>query len=341
MIVSLITLTVSFLVTYFITPLFINYFNSIGLVNSDVHKKTKTIVANSGGIPVISGIVMGLFTYIALKTFIYKDATSLIELFSAITSILIITFSGFLDDLNSKPQKYEGFTYKSGLKQWQKPLFTLPAVIPLMVINAGETTMSLPLLGLVNFGLLYPLVLIPLGIVGCANMVNLLGGFNGSEAGMGIIYTLSLGLYALYAHQNIAAIILLSTTVSLIAFLNFNFAPARILSGDSLTYALGGIVAVCAILGNMEKFALVTMSLFIIEWILKLRSLHDLKHFATSLGHLDKKTMLITSKYDKVYSLTHIAMGKNGSTEKVIAVKLVALQILVAVIPWILFVKIV
>lgn len=337
MIVSLITLSVSFLTTYFATPSFINFFRSIGVETNDVHKKKVTKVSSSGGICVISGVISGLFVYIALKTFLYSDSTGMIELFSAITSILIITLSGFFDDLSSKPHKYEGFVYKTGLKQWQKPLFTLPAVIPLMVINAGTTTMSIPLIGIVNFGILYPLLLVPVAIVGCANMVNLLGGFNGLESGMGVIYSFSLGLYALYLNQSIPAIILLSTSVALLGFLNFNFVPAKILPGDSLTYALGGIVAVCTVLANMEKFALVTMSLFIIEWLLKLRSLYDLKRFATSLGVLNKKTGVIKPKYKKIYSLTHFAMGREGSSEKAVVMKLVGLQLIVALIPWILF----
>jgi UDP-N-acetylglucosamine--dolichyl-phosphate N-acetylglucosaminephosphotransferase len=336
-IVSLITLTVSFLVTYFLTPSLIRFFKYIGVSTNDLHKKKKKLVASSGGMSVVSGIIAGLFVYIALKTFIYNDSTSVIELFSAITSILIITLSGFLDDLSSKPHTYEGFTYKTGLKQWQKPLFTLPAVIPLMVINAGTTTMSLPIIGTINMGLLYPLLIVPIAIVGCANMVNLLGGFNGAEAGMGVIYTFSLGLYCLYIGQNVPAIILLSTTAALIAFLFFNFVPAKILPGDSLTYSLGGIIAVCTILANIEKFALVTMSLFIIEWILKLKSLYELKHFAVSLGKYNKKTGKIKSKYKKTYSLTHLVMGKKGATEKQIVTRLVGLQLLIAVIPWLLF----
>lgn len=338
MIVSIITLSVSFLVTYFFTPSFIRFMRYIGVTTNDVHKKKLTTVSSSGGISVISGIISGLFTYIALKTFVYNDSTGVIELFSAITSILIITLSGFFDDLSSKPQKYEGFTYKTGLKQWQKPLFTLPAVIPLMVINAGTTTMSIPIIGVVNFGLLYPLLIVPVAIVGCANMVNLLGGFNGVEAGMGVIYTFSLGLYALYLGQSIPGIILLSTCAALIAFLMFNFVPARLLPGDSLTYALGGIVAVCTVLANMEKFALVTMCLFIIEWVLKLRSLFELKRFATSLGVLDKKTNLVRPKYKKIYSLTHFAMGSNGTSEKGVVMKLVGMQLITAVLPWLLFV---
>jgi UDP-N-acetylglucosamine--dolichyl-phosphate N-acetylglucosaminephosphotransferase len=213
----------------------------------------------------------------------------------------------------------------------------LPAVIPLMVINAGVTSMNIPLFGVIEFGLFYPLLLVPIGIIGCANMVNLLGGFNGLESSLGIIYTLSLGLFSFYVGETISGIILLSTTASLLAFLIFNYYPAKIFPGDSLTYLLGGIVAVCTILANMEKFALITMSLFIIEGVLKARSLINIKKFASSLGVLDKKTGLLKSKYDKIYSLTHLAMGKNGSTEQQVVIKLTILQIIIAIIPWLLY----
>lgn len=328
------TLIISFLTTYFLTPGFAKFFEQISVRTRDVHKRSKSLLPSSGGVCVISGIITGLFFYIAVKTFIYKETTGFIELFSAITSIFIITLSGFFDDLNSKLHEYEGFKYKKGLKQWQKPLFTIPAVIPLMVINAGTTTMSVPFFGVVDFGLLYPLLIVPVAIVGCSNMVNLLGGFNGLESSLGVIYTFSLGLYALFLNQLIPAVILLSTTVALISFLNYNFVPARILPGDSLTYALGAIVAVCSVLANMEKFALMTMSLFLVEGLLKFKSLFELGKFATSLGELDLRSGKLKPKYDKVYSLTHFAMGRKGSSERVIIAKLVALQMLVSVSAW-------
>jgi len=332
-----ITLIFSFFVTYFATPTFIKFFKEIGTESNDVHKQKKTLIPMGGGICAISGVLSGIFLYIALNTFILKNSTGFIELFSAVASILLITISGFFDDLASKQVKYEGFTYKKGLKQWQKPLLTLPAVIPLMVINAGVTSMSIPIFGVIDFGLIYPLLIVPIGIIGCANMVNLLGGFNGLEATLGVIYTLSLGLFSFYIGETISGVILLSTTASLLAFLIFNYYPAKVFPGDSLTYLLGGIVAVCAILANMEKFALMTMSLFLLEGLLKARSLIDLKKFASSLGIYDKNTGLIKPKYNKIYSLTHLAMGKNGSTEQQVVIKLAILQTIIALIPWILY----
>jgi hypothetical protein len=87
----------------------------------------------------------------------------------------------------------------------------------------------------------------------------------------------------------------------------------------------------------MEKFALITMSLFLLEGLLKARSFFDLKKFASSLGILDKKTGLLKPKYEKIYSLTHLAMGKKGSTEPQVVIKLAIAQTIAAIIPWILY----
>ncbi len=337
LLVSLITLFAGFFTTYFITPTFISFLKNIGVLSTDVHKSKKPLIPISGGLCVVTGLLAGLFVYIGINTFVYNRTAELTDLFAALTSILIITFTGFLDDLNCKLEEHEGFKYKKGLKQWQKPLLTLPAAIPLMAISAGTTTMSIPFLGPVNFGILYPLFIVPAAIVGAANMVNLLGGFNGIEAGMGIIYTFSLGMYSLYINESISAILFLTSSVCLAAFFMFNMVPAKILSGDSLTYLLGGVVAVGTIIGNIEKFALFTMVLFIFEGILKFKSYFEMGKFATSLGELGKKGLL-KPKYDKVYSLTHLAMSEDGSTEKEVVIKLVLAQVVVSIIPWILFV---
>ncbi|MEM5801764.1 MAG: hypothetical protein QXQ18_00005, partial [Candidatus Aenigmatarchaeota archaeon] len=280
---------ISFIATFFITPYAIRYFRFIGLVTTDVHKKNKPLIPYSAGVPLVIGVAFGLFFYIFIQVFVYNNYKDLLYIFASLTSILLIMFSGFIDDLNSKQVKMRGYIEgKRGLKNWQKPLLTLPAAIPLMVIMAGDTTMSLPFIGSINFGLFYPLLIIPIGIVGAANMVNMLGGYNFLEVGMALVYTLSLGLYA-YLHENlIASILFFSTFGSLLGLAKYNFYPAKILAGDSLTYALGATVGVGAIIGNMEKAAVITMLPFIIQGILKFYSRIKLGFFASDLGILQK-----------------------------------------------------
>src|SRR3990167_2559584 len=203
-ILPLISAIVSFLIVLYLTPWLIRYLRRIGLVVKDQNKKNTPLVPISGGISVMAGLFMGIMVFSFFQTFYFNYKESTIPLFAGLTTIIMITLVGFVDDLLIKSKEES-----SGLKQWQKPVLTLTAAVPLMVINAGVTAMWIPLIGRIELGLIYPLILIPIGVIGAANMVNLLAGINGLETGMGIIYTGMLGLYAFTNGREIAALIAL------------------------------------------------------------------------------------------------------------------------------------
>lgn len=335
MIEKIIPPLISAIVTFFITPYTIKYFRFIRLLTIDVHKKNRPLVPNSGGIPVAAGIIAGLLVYVFLSVFIYRQSSQLVGLFASMTSILIIMFPGFIDDLNTKQVKVLGYIEgKQGLKAWQKPLLTLPAAFPLMAIMAGTTTMTLPFIGAVNFGIFYPLIIVPIGVVGASNMVNMLGGYNFLEGGMGLIYTFSLGLFA-YLHGNlIASTIFFTTFGALCGIAKYNFYPAKILPGDSLTYTLGAVVAVGTIIGNMEKAAVITMLPFIIQGILKLYSRFKLGYFASDLGILQKNGSIKPKYGRRVYSWIHLITNLGKLTEKQIVITMMAIQGIFSLIPF-------
>ena len=313
----------SLLTSLFLTRNLIPFFQRNNIIALDLHKKDKPRIANSGGIPVSLSLMLGLMFFIAIQTFVFGITEQMIYLFASILTVILITIIGFFDDLNRNELVTGKRIIRMGLKQWKKPLLTIPAAIPLMVVSAGVTTMSLPLIGPVNFGIIYPLFLIPLGVVATANVINLLGGFNGSEAGMGIVYCLFLGLHALLNGEMISATIFLSTTGALIGFLIFNWYPAKILSGDSLTYCLGAVVASGVIVGNMERAGIIILMPFIIEFLLKLRS----KFKASCLGKLRKDGKLDSPYGNKIYSWTHIIMNLGKLTERKVTIILILIQI--------------
>jgi len=324
---------ISFIIVWFMTSWLIRYLNKIGLVVKDVNKADTPLVPSSGGLAVTAGVFAGLTGFIFFRTF-FPGSTgfvlnngSLLHFFAGITAILIIGFVGFIDDLVIDRNKHDR---SSGLRQWQKPLITLSAAVPLMVVSAGTTVMGFPFLGELDVGLLYPLFFIPIGVVGAANMVNMLGGFNGMETGMGLVYTGMLGLYA-YTHERyLGALIALITFSALVAFYFYNRYPAKILPGDSLTYLLGGSLASIAILGNIEKAALIVSIPFFIEFILKSRS----KFRAQSYGYL--KNGKIHSRYRKIYSLTHIFSRTGKFTEKQIVLFMVLIELAFSSLIWVI-----
>jgi len=309
----------SLLTSFFLTKSLIRFFEENNIIALDLHKKEKPKVANSGGIPVSLSLMIGLMFFIAVQTFVFSVTDQIVYLFASVLTIILITIIGFFDDLNRNDVVIGKRKIRKGLKKWQKPLFTIPAAIPLMVVSAGVTTMSIPFIGSINFGILYPLFLIPIGVVGAANAINLLGGFNGSEAGMGVVYCLSLGIYAILHNEIVSAAIFLSTLGALISFLKYNWFPGKILSGDSLTYCLGAVVASGVIIGNMERAGIIVMTPFIIEFFLKLRS----KFKASCLGKLREDEKLDPSYGKKIYSWTHIIMNLGKLTEKQVSIILI------------------
>ncbi len=321
------SLLFGFLVTFISTPYLIKYLKRIDLVVKDVHKENKPLIPVSGGLAVLGGVMGGLMWYIFIQTFYYESPENLLLLFSAITTILLIAFIGFIDDLIIEKNKDE----TSGLKQWQKPILTLFAAVPLMVVQAGTSTMLIPFLGRIDVGLLYPLIFVPVGIIGASNMVNMLAGFNGSEAGMGIVYLGNLGLYAYVNERYSAAAIAGITVCALIAFYYYNKVPAKILGGDSLTYLLGGALVTVAVLGNIERAALIVSIPFFIEFILKAR------------GKLKKKTIgtienrKIKSLYgNEIYSIPHILTRTGKYTEKQIVFFMIFVQVIFSSLIWLI-----
>ncbi len=254
------SLIVSFLTTYLMMPYWIRAAKKTGLVGKDVNKFDKPAVAEFGGVVIVAGFMAGIITYIGLSTFYFKNATNLIFILAAVSTILGITIVGMLDDL---------LGWKKGLSQWQKPLLTLPVALPMMVVNAGESVMTLPIIGAVDFGIVYPLIIIPAGIAGAANGFNMLAGYNGLEAGMGVIILGVLGLVAWQSGVSWVAVFSLCMVFALLAFLQYNWYPARVFPGDTATYSIGAVIASVAILGDMEKIAIGLFALYFIEFFIK------------------------------------------------------------------------
>ncbi len=112
----------------------------------------------------------------------------------------------------------------------------------------------------------------------------------------------TLGLIAYSTGDTVATVIAVTTISALEALLYFNKYPAKVFPGDTLTYPIGAIAAIVAILGNMEKSAVMLFSLYYIEFLLKARG--KLRP-EWSAKLLDDGSLAVR---DKVYSIPHIAI---------------------------------
>ncbi|MBN1896548.1 MAG: glycosyl transferase family 4 [Candidatus Aenigmarchaeota archaeon] len=292
-----ICLSVSFLTTFLLVPRWMNKATGMGLEGKDMNKYDRRKVPEAGGVTVIAGAVSGILIYIFLNTFYFSSEVGAVEIFAALTTILLAGFVGFIDDI---------LGWKSGMTQRTKVLLTIPIAIPLAIVNAGESIMNIPFLGFVDFGMFFPLLLVPLGIIGATNGYNMLAGYNGMEAGTGAIILSTLALISWLSGAGWVSMIALIVAFSLLAFLWFNKVPARIFPGDSLTYAVGATIAVVAILGNMEKFALILFIPFFFDVLMFVRfRFIDKVNNIEAFGKVNKDGSL-DMPYGKVYDFTHL-----------------------------------
>jgi UDP-N-acetylglucosamine--dolichyl-phosphate N-acetylglucosaminephosphotransferase len=247
-----------------------------------------------GGVCVVFGFAMGVLFYIGIETFCLQSY-GYTPILAALCTVFMACIIGMMDDL---------LGWKAGLRQWQKPLFMLFAAMPMMVINAGHTTMTLPLVGSVEWGILYPLAIVPIGIVGASNAFNMIAGYNGLEAGMGVVIFCAMGYVGLASNKIDAAVLSLIMLAALLAFLYYNWYPAKVFPGDSMTYVVGALAACVAILGDMEKIAVILFVPYAIDFFLQATGRFGREAFGrvNEDGSLDRP-------YMNVYHLTHLAIA--------------------------------
>ncbi len=316
-IVALLSIFLSFFATFVLIRAWIRIAKRFNLVGKDMNKLGEILVPEVGGLPVLFGTLSGLLAYVFFKTFFIKTETHLVVLFAAIIAFMLASFVGFIDDV---------LGWKQGLAKWQKPLLTLPAAVPLVVINAGQSTMLLPLLGVVDFGIIYPLVIIPIGIVGATNGFNMLSGLNGLEAGLGAIILAALGYIALANGAPWLSLVAFCAVAALLAFWIFNRFPAKIFPGNTLTHGTGALIAILAILGNMERAAVILFLPYFAELILKARYKFEVE----SCANLPQPDGTLKAP-DKTASLVHIFVRLFGH-EKTAAHGILATEMALAVL---------
>jgi len=318
---------VAFVVTVAGTLFLMSYMKDAGVTAIDHNKKGKPILASGGGVAVSLGFTVGILTYVFGGSFsFYSPASSLPYLFATVIAVFLISFVGFIDDINVQRKLVKTtdmMDTRKGLKQWQKPLLTLIGAIPLMAVNAGVATVNIPLLGAVNFGLFYPLIIIPLAVIFTSNAFNLLGGFDGIATGTGLIAAGGLLLYSLIWGTYIGSIISGVLFATLLAFFFFNMYPARIIPGDSYTYAVGTGLLTVMVLGSAEAFGFIVFFPWLIEFFLHLRK----KFHTTDLGKLNKDGTFSAPYGKKIYSWTHVIMNLRPMKEWQVSAAMWAVEI--------------
>lgn len=327
--VIFISILASFASAFIVAPYWIRRAKRIGLTGKDMNKIDKPEVAELGGIIILFGFLVGVLTYLAIDTFYLQHNTLTtklqrdLQIAAGLLTVVLIALIGLVDDI---------LGWKIGLRQWQKPILTAFAALPLMVVNSGTSKIALPFLGLIDIGILFPLIAVPIAVVGASNAFNMLAGYNGLEAGMGIIILSALGYRAWTTDIGWVAVLAFCMVFTLLAFYFFNKYPAKIFPGDCMTYPVGAAIAIVAILGNIERLALFLFIPYFIEFVLKLRGLMQNESFA-----VPNEDGSISRPYEKIYGLEHLMINtiskiKNKVYETDVVYAIFIFEIIIAAI---------
>lgn len=313
--IAVICTMLAFLGTVYLSKRWIIVAKNINLIGKDMNKYSKPPVAEGGGVAIIIAVIFSILAYIFFKTFLMGSNSNLINIFAILTTVTLAGFIGFMDDV---------LGWLKGLRQRTKVLLTIMIALPLVVINAGQSTVILPCIGTIDFGLLYPLLIVPIAIIGAANGYNLLAGYNGLEAGMGVVIVSTLSYIALLNGYLWLTMIGIITVASLIGFLMFNWYPSKIFPGDSMTYTLGALIASMAILGNMQTVAVILFIPYFIDALFLVRA----RNTSVVAFAIPDRNNALKMPYKKCYDTTHLAIYLIGKFKKNVYERDVVLSIL-------------
>ncbi len=300
-----------------------------GLVGKDMNKPGEVMVAEAGGTWALIAAVFGLLVLEALYTYTRGAPYEPLGLYSLIALLLLSAMLGFADDM---------LGWKKGLPRLYRVVFMLPIALPLSIAVYHRAGFHLPPVGYIDVGLLYPLVLVPVGVMGAANAFNMLAGYNGLEAGMGLLLMAFTGAYAAMRGVDLVFQASVVMIAALAGFLVYNWYPARVFPGNGFTYGLGAYYAGLVVLGGMEAYGLFLFTLYFVKAILYFRGV---RHGVWRQGIEDfgrpQPDGSLEAPLEGAYSLQHLAIRLSKrlfgrATERSVVLLILAAQALIGVI---------
>ena len=241
-IIILLTLGVSFLVSFATTPLVKKLATKIGAMDvpKDDRRMHKVPIARIGGLAIFFGLVAGVL--------LFADISK--ELRGILYGSVIIVVMALLDDL------YD-------LKYWIKLIVQISAAlvavgsgVVIEVVSNPNIFSSNPWLVLGSFSI--PITVI--WIVAITNSVNFIDGLDGLAVGVSSISAISMLVIAVFLSEPNVAIVMAALAGGCLGFMPYNLNPAKIFMGDTGALFIGYILATVSIQGLFKFYAIMSFA---------------------------------------------------------------------------------
>lgn len=239
---------ISYLLGVFIVPLVIAYSKKQGLIDEPNERKIhKKPISRLGGIAIFASTMLTFLFLVILSYYPYGSLLSGILLGSSLMFLL-----GLTDDIYTLDAKFK--------------LFIQVAIATLVYLLGVKIDSFInPFGGVIHLGHFSYLFTV-LWIVGISNAVNFIDGVDGLAGSVITVNSITLGIIAvaMIPPNPISALIAFILAGSMLAFLTYNFNPAKIFMGDSGALFSGFLLATLSITGVMKAAALAIIIPFVI-----------------------------------------------------------------------------
>ena len=218
---------VSAVVAALAMPRWIRLCTELGWTAVDVHKAPGAPrVANMGGVPVLVAFFAGIVVYVAERTYELSAADENAALLAVLLTTGLAATIGLIDDATG---------WKRGLSQPSKAVLAALAGLPLWATGATGAV---------------PWWAAMLVVTLSSNAFNIVAGYNGLEAGLGVITLLAVGALAAMSGAAWVSVVASAMAASLLVALWWNRLPARVFPGNVLTYATGALIGACLVVAG-------------------------------------------------------------------------------------------
>lgn len=178
-----------------------------------------------GGIAIAAGMLGSLFLWFPFSTTVGQ-----VSFFFSVVALLAL---GILDDLKDLAASYK--------------FIVQIALASLIAISGIRISSFEGFLGITEIPLLAQYTFTIVVVVGIVNAYNLIDGIDGLAGGLGFMSLVTIGFLLTLNGDANTALIAFAMAGGILAFLYFNFNPAKIFMGDTGSLVLGFVVAVLCI----------------------------------------------------------------------------------------------
>lgn len=293
----------AFMITFFAIPSIIQVAREKKLYDEpDERKVHKMVIPTLGGLGIFAGFILATLLGAPIGSF---------ELQYFAAAAIVMFFLGIKDDILiiSAAKKFIGQLIAAGI-----------------VIKFGGIQINNMngFLGVYEISHIASIIFTLFTIIVIVNSFNLIDGVDGLAGSLGLLTALVFGSYFTYAGQLLYAVMAFSLAGSLVAFLIYNFSPAKIFMGDTGSLLIGLINSIMVIkfiniAGNPDTafpleaapalgVAILIVPLFDTLRVFGLRILHRRSPFSPDRTHVHHYLLDIGYSHKQV---TFLCVGTN------------------------------